>query len=103
MFPTRLREERGGETDWRTPHPRPGQPREHHQRLHHQNHRPREPVWELGLCPDPPNAVILSLGGAGLVSYPRRKQQVCHVYGFLVVKLLMLSESSFLHVMSTGF
>ena len=23
MFPTRLREERGGETDWRTPHPRP--------------------------------------------------------------------------------
>ena len=36
MFPTHLREERGGETDWKTPHPRPGQPREHHQRLHQQ-------------------------------------------------------------------
>ena len=70
MFPTRLREERVGETDWRTPHPRPGQPLEHHQRLHHQDHRPREPVWDLGLCPNPPAAIILSSGGAGLVSYP---------------------------------
>ena len=94
MFPTRLREERGGETDWRTPHPRPGQPREHHQRLHHQDHRPREPVWDLGLCPDPPSAVILSPGGAGLVSYPRRQQQVGHVKGYLVVKLFRLSSSS---------
>ena len=38
MFPTRFREERGGETDKRTPHPRPGQPREHHHCLHHQDH-----------------------------------------------------------------
>ena len=76
------------------PHSRPGQPREHHQRLHHQDHRPREPVWDLGLCPDPPSAVILSPGGAGLISYPRRQQQVGHVYGFLVVKLFRLSSSS---------
>ena len=77
------------ETIWRT-YPRPGQPRGHHQRLHHQNHRPREPVWDLRLCPDPPSAVILSPCGAGLVSYPRRQQQV-PVY---VVKLFRLSSSS---------
>ena len=90
MFPTRLRERRGEETDWRTPHPGPEQPREHHQRLHHQNHGPREPVWDLGLCPDPPTAVIFPRCGAGLVSHPRRQQQVGHVNTCLCYQVVQI-------------
>lgn len=73
LFPTCLREERGREADWWTSHSRPGQPRKHHQRLHHQDHRPRESVRDLGLRADPPAAVVFPVGGAGLLAHPRRQ------------------------------
>ena len=96
MFPTRFREERGGETDWRTPPPQTRTtPRTSSAPSSPKSSTPRTRLGPRTLSGSSCYSYPLSWW-AGLVSYPRRQQQVGHINTCIccqsvqIVKLFML-------------